>query len=36
MTADHRLDQLVPFVSQTLAVVDRYTAQLKQIFGAVN
>ena len=36
MTADQRLDQLEPLVSQTLAVADRHTAQLKQIFGAVN
>ena len=35
MTADQRLDQLEPLVSQTLAVADRHTAQLKQIFGAV-
>jgi uncharacterized membrane-anchored protein len=33
MTADQRLE---PLVSQTLAVADRHTAQLKQIFGAVN
>ncbi|WP_310398102.1 hypothetical protein [Hymenobacter sp.] len=36
MTADQRLDQLEPLVSQTLAVADRHTAQLKQIFGVVN
>ena len=36
MTADQRLDQLEPLVSQTLVVADRYTAQLKQIYGAVN
>ncbi|WP_210521921.1 hypothetical protein [Hymenobacter terricola] len=36
MTADQRLDQLEPLVSQTLAVADRHTAQLKQIYGAVN
>ncbi|AMJ64482.1 hypothetical protein [Hymenobacter sp. PAMC 26628] len=36
MTADQRPDQLEPLVSQTLAVADRHTAQLKQIFGAVN
>lgn len=35
MTADQRLDQLEPLVSQTLAVADRHTAQLKQIFGIV-
>ena len=33
MTADQRLE---PLVSQALAVADRYTAQLKQIFEAVN
>ena len=31
MTADQRLDQLEPFVAQTLAVVDRHTEQLKQL-----
>lgn len=31
MTADQRLDQLEPLVSQTLAVVDRHTAQLKKL-----
>lgn len=36
MTADQRLDQLEPLVSQTLAVADRHTAQLKQIFGVVS
>ncbi|AWM34622.1 hypothetical protein [Hymenobacter nivis] len=36
MTADQRLDQLEPLVAQTLAVADRHTAQLKQIYGAVN
>jgi hypothetical protein len=36
MTADQRLDQLEPLVSQTLAVADRHTAQLRQIYGAVN
>ena len=36
MTADQRLDQLEPLVSQTLAVADRHTAQLKQISTAVN
>ena len=36
MTADQRFDQLDPLVSQTLAVADRHTAQLKQISGAVN
>ncbi len=36
MTADQRLDQFEPLVSQTLAVADRHTAQLRQIYGAVN
>ena len=36
MTADQRFDQLEPLVSQTLAVADRHTAQLKQISDAVN
>ena len=35
MTAGQRLDQLEPLVSQTLAVADRHTVQLKQIFGIV-
>ena len=36
MTADQRLDQLEPLVSQTLAVADRHTAQLKQIIGIIS
>jgi phage shock protein A len=36
MTADQRLDQLEPLVSQTLAVADRHTAQLKQIIGILS
>ncbi len=36
MTADQRLDQLEPLVSQTLAVADRHTAQLKQINATVS
>ncbi len=36
MTADQRLDQLEPLVSQTLAVADRHTTQLKQIIGIVS
>ena len=36
MTADQRLDQLEPLVSQTLAVADRHTAQLKQIYGILS
>jgi hypothetical protein len=31
MTADQRLNQIEPLVAQTLAVVDRHTAQLKQL-----
>lgn len=30
MTADERLDQLEPLMSEALAVLDRHTAQLKQ------
>ena len=36
MTVDQRLDQLEPLVSQTLAVADRHTAQLKQIIGIIS
>ncbi|MET4074681.1 hypothetical protein [Hymenobacter sp. UYCo722] len=36
MTSDQRLDQLEPLVSQTLAVADRHTAQLKQIYGVLS
>lgn len=36
MTADQRLDQLEPLVSQTLAVADRHTAQLRQIYGILS
>ena len=36
MTADQRLDQLEPLVSQTLAVADRHTVQLKQIIGIIS
>ena len=36
MTADQRFDQLEPLVSQTLAVADRHTAQLKQIYGILS
>ena len=35
MTVDQRLDQLEPLVSQTLAVADRHTAQLKQLVNLV-
>lgn len=36
MTADQRLEQLEPLISQTLAVADRHTAQLKQIYGILS
>ena len=36
MTADQRLDQLEPLISQTLAVADGHTAQLRQIIGIVS
>lgn len=35
MTADDRLDQLEPLVAESLAVLDRHTAQLKQLGAAV-
>ena len=35
MTVDQRLDQLEPLISQTLAVADRHTAQLKQLVNIV-
>jgi len=35
MTSDQRLDQLEPLISQTLAVADRHTAQLRQIANVV-
>ena len=35
MTADDRLDQLEPLVSEALNVLDRHTLQLKQLNGAV-
>ena len=35
MTADERLDQLEPLLSEALTVLDRHTYQLKQLNGAV-
>ncbi|MGI4863941.1 MAG: hypothetical protein ACRYFZ_08455 [Janthinobacterium lividum] len=35
MTADQRLDQLELLVSEALTVLDRHTAQLKQLTSAV-
>ena len=35
MTADERLDQLEPLLSEALTVLDRHTHQLKQLNGAV-
>lgn len=35
MTADDRLDQLEPLVSEALNVLDRHTIQLKQLNAAV-
>ena len=31
MTADQRLDQLEPLMSESMAILDRHTAQLKQL-----
>lgn len=36
MTTDQRLGQLETLVSQTLAVADRHTAQLKHIIGILS
>jgi uncharacterized protein YejL (UPF0352 family) len=36
MTADQRLDQLELLVSEALTVLDRHTAQLKQVTSAVS
>jgi chromosome segregation ATPase len=36
MTADDRLDQLEPLVSEALNVLDRHTIQLKKLNGAVS
>ncbi len=35
MTADERLDQLEPLLSEALTVLDRHTYQLKQLNSAV-
>ena len=35
MTADDRLNQLEPLLSEALTVLDRHTYQLKQLSGAV-
>ncbi len=36
MNADERLNQLEPLVAEALAVLDRHTAQLKQLHNAVS
>lgn len=36
MTADERLDQLEPLLSEALTVLDRHTYQLKQLNAAVS
>jgi chromosome segregation ATPase len=35
MTADQRLDQLEPLLSEAMTILDRHTAQLKQLTNAV-
>jgi chromosome segregation ATPase len=35
MTADQRLDQLEPLLSEAMTILDRHTAQLKQLANAV-
>ena len=35
MTADQRLDQLEPIISEAVTVLDRHTAQLKRLNNAV-
>ncbi len=35
MTADDRLNQLEPLLSETMSILDRHTAQLKQLSFAV-
>jgi chromosome segregation ATPase len=35
MTADGRLDQLEPLMSESMAILDRHTAQLKQLNNSV-
>lgn len=36
MTADERLDQLEPLLSEALTVLDRHTYQLKQLSASVS
>ena len=36
MTADERLDQLEPLMAENMAILDRHTAQLKQLQNAVS
>ncbi|RZK38463.1 MAG: hypothetical protein EOO57_04115 [Hymenobacter sp.] len=36
MTADQRLDQLEPLLSEAMTILDRHTAQLKQLGNAVS
>jgi chromosome segregation ATPase len=36
MTADQRLDQLEPLISEAMTILDRHTAQLKQLSNAVS
>jgi chromosome segregation ATPase len=35
MTSDQRLDQLEPLLSEAMTILDRHTAQLKQLTNAV-
>jgi chromosome segregation ATPase len=35
MTADQRLDQLEPLLAEAMTILDRHTAQLKQLTNAV-
>lgn len=35
ITADQRLDQLEPLLSEAMTILDRHTAQLKQLTNAV-
>ncbi|MFC6222851.1 hypothetical protein ACFP2F_06320 [Hymenobacter artigasi] len=36
MTADDRLNQLEPLLSETMSILDRHTAQLKQLSFAIS
>lgn len=36
MNADQRLDQLEPMLAEAMAILDRHTAQLKQLSSAVS